>query len=95
MRSPLPRFSLKYFLACLCRIYGQISRGETPEKMKMDDRAYTAIYERFSPESGKSPGEGKHHQPHGVDAVPPPESLLSRYGYTLLCSSFLFIFVRY
>ena len=45
--------SLKYFLACLCRIYGQISRGETPEKVKMGDRAYTAVYECFSPEKRK------------------------------------------
>lgn len=45
--------SLKYFLACLCRIYGQISRGETPEKIKMGDRAYTAVYECFSPEKRK------------------------------------------
>lgn len=47
--------SLKYFLASLCRIYGQISRGETPapEKMKMGDRAYTAVYECFSPDKRK------------------------------------------
>lgn len=41
--------SLKYFLASLCRIYDQISRGEAPEKMKMGNRAYTAVYESFSP----------------------------------------------
>jgi len=46
--------SLKYFLTCMCRIYGQLANGEEPGTIKMGDRAYTAIYECFSPSGRKA-----------------------------------------